>query len=99
MRRSSRLLLRGISQSRCARSWPQAHADSNPICRLARAGMDLGNAPESARHSESSGTDAGRQRVLAGDARIWTTWNCAALGRGDTPADVMEPLIKELPRF
>src|SRR5258705_1694346 len=25
--------------------------------------------------------DAGRQRVLAGDARIWTTWNFAALGR------------------
>src|SRR5258705_13324799 len=61
--------------------------------------MDLGNAPESARHSESSGTDAGRQRVLAGDARIWTTWNFASLGRGDTPADVMRSLIKELPRF
>jgi hypothetical protein len=60
--------------------------------------MDLGNAPESARHSESSGTDAGQQRVLAGNARIWTTWNFAALRRGDTPADVMESLIKELPR-
>src|SRR5712691_6589561 len=61
--------------------------------------MDLGNAPESARHSESSGTDASRQRVLAGDARIWTTWNFPALCRGDTPADVMESLIKELPWF
>src|SRR5712692_9857844 len=61
--------------------------------------MDLGNAPESARHSESSGTDAGRQRILAGDAWIWRTWNFAALGRGDTPPDATESLIKELPRF
>src|SRR5260370_693301 len=60
--------------------------------------MDLGNAPEHARHSESSGTDAGRQRVLGRDAGICTTWNFAALCRGDTPADVMESLIKELPR-
>src|SRR5450759_2442764 len=51
--------------------------------------MDLGNAPESARHSESSGTNAGRQRVIAGHARIWPTWNFAALCRGDTPADVI----------
>ena len=51
--------------------------------------MDLRNAPEFARHSEPSGTDAGRQRVLAGDARTWTTWNFAALGRGDAPTDVM----------
>jgi hypothetical protein len=58
--------------------------------------MALGNAAESARHSESSGTDAGRQRVFAGDARIWTTWNFAALCRGDTPADIMASLIKEL---
>ena len=70
-----------------------------PFAAWQRTGMDLGNAPESARHSESSGTDAGRQRVLAGDARIWTTWNFDALCRGDTPADVMESLIKELPRF
>ena len=61
--------------------------------------MDLGNASESARHSESSGIDAARQRVLAGDARIWTTWNFAAHGRRDTSADVMESLIKELPRL
>src|SRR5437660_6863780 len=61
--------------------------------------MDLGNAPESARHSKSSGTDAGRHGVLAGDPRIWTTWNFAALGRGDTPGDIMGSLIKELPRF
>jgi hypothetical protein len=54
---------------------------------------------ESAHHSESSGADAGRQRVLAGDARICTTWNFAALFRGDTPPNVMESLIKELPRL
>jgi hypothetical protein len=60
--------------------------------------MDLGNAPEHARHSESSGTDAGRQRVLGRDAGICTTWNFAALFRGDTPADVIELLIKELLR-
>jgi hypothetical protein len=69
----------------------------NPICRLARADMDLGDASESARHSESSGTDAARQRVLTGDARIWTAWNFAAHGRRDTPADVES--IKELPRL
>jgi hypothetical protein len=38
-------------------------------------------------------------QVVAGDARIWRTWNFAALGRGDTPAAVMESLIKELPRI
>src|SRR5258708_14770196 len=68
------------------------------MCGLARTGLDLGNAPKYARHSESSGTDAGRQRVLGRDAGICTTWNFAALCRGDTPADVMESLIKELPR-
>src|SRR6266404_3721992 len=56
--------------------------------------MDFGNAPESARHSEPSGTDAGRQRVFAGDARIWRPWNFAALGRRDTPADVTTLLIQ-----
>jgi hypothetical protein len=61
--------------------------------------MDLGNAPESARHSESSRTDAGRQRVIAEDARIWRTWNFAAHGPRDTPADVTESLITELPRL
>jgi hypothetical protein len=61
--------------------------------------MDLGNAPEYARHSESSGTDAGRQRVLGRDARICATWNFATLCRGDTPAGAMESLIKELPRL
>src|ERR1700686_346688 len=60
--------------------------------------MDLGDASEAARHSESSGTDAARQRVLTGDARIWTAWNFAAHGRRDTPADV-ESLIKELLRL
>lgn len=54
---------------------------------------------EFARHSDSSGTDADRQRVLAGEARLWTAWNCAALGRGDTPADVTEWLIQELPQI
>jgi hypothetical protein len=61
--------------------------------------MDRGNAAESARHSESGGTDAGRQRVIARDARIWRTWNFAALGRGNPPGDLMGSLIKELLRL
>jgi hypothetical protein len=80
--------------------WFQSHLP------LGITGMDLGNASESAHHSESSGADAGRQRVLAGDAGICTTWNFAALFREDTPPDVedtppdvMESLIKELPRL
>ena len=46
VRRPSRLLLRGISPSRCAPSRPYAHDDSNPVCRLARTGMGLGNVPD-----------------------------------------------------
>ena len=38
-----------------------------------------GNASEPARHPEPSGTDAGRQRGIARDARVWRTWNFAAL--------------------
>src|ERR1700730_14632084 len=96
MRRPSHLLLRGIAQSRCTRSQPKAQIDSNSICRLARAGLVRGNASEPARHSESSGTDAGRQCVIGGDARIWRSWNFAALGRGNPPGDLMGSLIKEL---
>ena len=61
--------------------------------------MDRENIAEPARHSESSGTDAGRQRVIARDARIWKTWNFAALSRGNTPGDVMGSLIKEFLRL
>jgi hypothetical protein len=39
-------------------------------------------------------TDAGRQCVIAGDARIWRTWNFTARGRGNTPGDIMGSLIK-----
>jgi hypothetical protein len=58
--------------------------------------MDRGSAPESAHHSESSGTDAGRQRVLTempGFRELGISLH------SDTPADVMESLIKELPRL
>ena len=99
VRRPSRLLLRGIAQSHRQRGRTQAHLDSGPICRLARAGMDRGNAAKPAHHSKSSGTDAGRQRVIAGHARIWRTWNFPARGRGNTPGDVMGSLIKELLRL
>ena len=58
------------------------------IRRLARTGMGLGNASESARHSQSSGTNAGRQRLVPGDAWIWGPCNFAALGRRDTAGDV-----------
>ena len=51
VRRPSRLLLRGISQNRCAPSWPCAPPDSNPVCRLARTGMGLRNTPGSTPHS------------------------------------------------
>src|SRR6266496_1357938 len=56
--------------------------------------MDLGIAPESARHTESSGTDAGRQRVIAGNARIQRSRNFAASGRGNSSADATVWLIR-----
>ena len=51
VRRPSRLLLRGISQSRCASSWPRAPTGSNPVCRLARTRMGLRNTPGSTPHA------------------------------------------------
>jgi hypothetical protein len=53
VRRPARLLLRAISQSRCAPSWPRAPIDSNPACRLARTGMGLRNLPKPAPHAQS----------------------------------------------
>src|SRR5262245_30949030 len=94
MRRPSGLLLRRIAQSRCPRSQPQAHVDSNPICRLARVGLVHGNASEPARYPEPSGTDAGRQRGIARDAGVWRTWDFAALDRGNTSGDTMGSLTK-----
>jgi NADH dehydrogenase len=47
-----------------------APTDSNPACRLACTRMGLRNVPESAPHAQSSGTDANRHRVIAGDAWI-----------------------------
>src|SRR6516162_9243425 len=94
MRRPSGLLLRTITQSRCTRSQAQAQVDSNPICRLARAGLVGGNASEPARYPEPSGTDADRQRGIARDARVWRTWDFAALDRGNTAGDIMGSLIK-----
>ena len=51
VRRPARLLLRAISQSRCAPSWPRAPIDSDTVCRLARPGMGLRNTPGSTPHS------------------------------------------------
>ena len=42
-----------------------------PFAAWQSADMDLRNAPESTRHSSSGRTDADRQRVIAGDARVW----------------------------
>ena len=67
VRRPARLLLRGVSWSRCAPSWTCAPTDSNPVCRLACARMGLRNVPKPAPHTQSSGTDANRHRVIAGD--------------------------------
>ena len=39
-------------------------------CRLARTGMVLRNLPKPAPHAQSSGTDANRHRVIAGEAWI-----------------------------
>src|SRR5246127_4171837 len=47
--------------------------------------MALREAAEPAPHAESSGTDADRHRVIAGDAWICRTWNYAAVSRGQTP--------------
>src|SRR5215831_14477322 len=93
MRRPSGLLLRGVAQSRCPSSRPQAHVDSNPICRLARVGLVRGNASEPARYPEPSGNDADRQRGIARDARVWRAWDFAALDRGNTSGDIMGSLI------
>ena len=51
VRRPAHLLLRAISQSRCAPSWPRAPIDSDTVCRLARPGMGLRNTPGSTPHS------------------------------------------------
>ena len=50
-RRPSHLLLRTISQSRCARSCACAPTDSNPVCRLARNGLGLREVADSRPHS------------------------------------------------
>src|SRR5712672_2753105 len=99
VRRPSRLLLQRISQSRCAPSWLCAPIDSNSACRLACTRMGLRNAPKSAPHAQSSGTDANRHRVIAGDAWICGTWDFAALGRGNTPENALELQMKEAPRL
>src|SRR5947207_2891102 len=51
VRRPARLLLRAISQSRCASSGPRAPADSDPVPRLAHTGMGLRNTPGSILHA------------------------------------------------
>jgi hypothetical protein len=61
--------------------------------------MGLRNVPEPAPHAQSSGTDANRHRVIAGEARICRTWDFAALGRGNTPVDVIELRMKEAPQL
>ena len=85
IRRPMRLLLSTIAQSCWTSRWRRASAHSNPICLLARTGMALREAAEPAPHAESSGTDADRHRVIAGDAWICRTWNYAAVSRGQTP--------------
>jgi hypothetical protein len=81
------------------RSQGQAHVDPNSICRLVRAGLVRGNAPKPAHYPQSSRTDAGRQRVVAGNARIWRPWNFTALGRGNSPGNIMGALIKRVSRI
>ncbi len=54
-----------------ASSWPRAPTGSNPIYRLACTRMGLRNTPKPAPHAQSSGTDANRHRVIAGDAWIY----------------------------
>jgi nucleoside-diphosphate-sugar epimerase len=62
--RPAHLYLRGTSQNYRSRSRVEAHPDSGSIRRLAGIGVDRGDDAKSAYHSESSGADAGRQRVL-----------------------------------
>src|SRR5262245_53189202 len=83
-----------LCDSEVERSQPQANVGFNPICRLARAGLVRGNASEPARYPEPSGTDADRQCGVARDARVWRTWNFAALDRGHTSRDIMGSLLK-----
>src|ERR1035437_10293570 len=70
VRRPARLLLRGVSWSRCAPGWTCAPIDSNPVCRLGCARMGLRNVPKPAPHTQSSGADANRHRVIAGDDTV-----------------------------
>src|SRR5205823_920877 len=92
VRRTSRLYLRGDAPNYRPRSQTQVHANSNPICCMACAGLVRGNAATPASHSESSGADANRQRFIPRDTRIWRAWNIAAFDRGDTPGDIMGSL-------
>jgi uncharacterized protein YbjT (DUF2867 family) len=49
--------------------------------------------------NQSSGTDANRNRVIAGEAWICRSWDFTALGRGNTPEDAVEVQMKEAPRL
>src|SRR3979490_1852621 len=102
--RSSNLAARASTLTRsfsepCTPSWTCAPTDSNPACRLARTRKGLRNVPESAPHAQSSGTDANRHHVIAGEAWICRTWDFTALGRGNTPKDVIEWRMKEAPQL
>jgi hypothetical protein len=56
-----------LTRSFFEQGWPRALTGPNPVCRLARTRMGLQNTPESAPHAQSSGTNANRHRVIAGD--------------------------------
>ena len=67
----ARLLLRGVAWSHCAPSWTCAPTDPNSVYRLECTRKGLRNVPKTGPHAQSSGTDANRHRVIAGDAWIY----------------------------
>src|SRR5208337_1662196 len=81
VQRPPRVYIQGASQNARTRGRTEADPDSGSIHRLAGIGLDCGDDVKSTHHSESSGTDAGRQRALVWNARIWRPWNFAARGR------------------
>jgi nitrite reductase/ring-hydroxylating ferredoxin subunit len=70
VRRSPYLLLRGTPQNHCTRGGAETQPHPGYIYRVVRTGLVRRNSAESARHSEPSGADAGRQHIITSHPRI-----------------------------
>jgi hypothetical protein len=70
VRRSPYLLLRGTPQNHCTRGGAETQPHPGYIYPVVRTGLVRRNSAESARHSEPSGADAGRQHIITSHPRI-----------------------------